>query len=167
MNCSTSGFLSFVSQSLLKLMSTELVIQSSHPLPSPSPPAFHLSQHQCLYNKSALHIRWPKYWSFNICPYNEYSELIFFRIDWFDLILYSYNYYAYFMMRKVDLLEKTLMLAKIEGKRRQGQQRMRWLDGITDSMDMNLRKLWQIVEHRGTWHATVHRVTNSSTQVSN
>ena len=86
MNCSTSGFLSFVSQSLLKLMSTELVIQSSHPLPSPSPPAFHLSQHQCLYNKSALHIRWPKYWSFSISPSNKYSGLISFRIDRFELL---------------------------------------------------------------------------------
>ena len=56
-------------------------------------------------------------------------------------------------------LEKTLMMGKIEGKRRRGWQRMRWLDSITDSMDMNLSKLWQIVEDRGARHATVHGIT--------
>ena len=61
-------------------------------------------------------------------------------------------------MGRTDSLEKTLMLEKIEGERR-GQQRMRWLDGITDSMDMNLSKLLEIVENRGSWHAAVHRVT--------
>ena len=66
-------------------------------------------------------------------------------------------------MRKVDLLEKTLMLAKIEGKRRQGQQRMRWLDGITDSMDMNLRKLWKTVKDRGAWHVVVYGAVKSRT----
>ena len=68
---------------------------------------------------------------------------------------------------KADLLEKTLILGKMEGKRRRGQQRMRWLDSITDSMDMNLRKLQETEEDRGAWHAAVHGVTKSWTQLRN
>ena len=63
-------------------------------------------------------------------------------------------------------MEKTLMLGKIEGGRRRGQQRMRWLDGITDSVDMNLSKLQEIVKDRAAWHALVHGVTKSHTQLS-
>ena len=74
--------------------------------------------------------------------------------------------YFYYLMRTVDLLETTLMLGKIEGKRRRRQQRMRCLNGITDSIDKNLSKLREIVKDRGVWHAAVHGVAKSRTQLS-
>ena len=70
------------------------------------------------------------------------------------------------LTRRADSLEKTLMLGKIEGRKRKGQQRVSWLDGIIDSKDMNLSKLKEIVEDRGAWHVAVHGVTRNQTRLS-
>ena len=122
MDCSTPGFP--VDYQLLKFTQTYVhwvgdAIQPFHPLSSPSPPAFNLSSTRVFSKESVLHIRWPKDWSFsfNICPSNEYSGLISFRIDWFDLLTVQGDLVHYIIIHYKYILKYSLCIYSVQFER--------------------------------------------------